>query len=103
MRSEVETLDPSLSHLKSNNSVISIASLYGCIVSWLQYSLWWRQMFVGVEVFFVLLDALSLYLAEQIHGVIDFRDFRPRDFISSSFIFTNEHVPTVTSVQCAYG
>ena len=62
MRSEVETLDPSLSHLKSNNSVISIAALYGCIVSWLQYSLLWRQMFVGVEVFFVLLDALSLYL-----------------------------------------
>ena len=65
MRSEVETLDPSLSHLKSNNSVISIAALYGCIVSWLQYSLLWRQMFVDVEVFFVLLDALSLYLENK--------------------------------------
>ena len=65
MRSEVETLDPSLSHLKSNNSVIKIAALYDCIVSWLQYSLLWRQMFVGVEVFFVLLDALSLYLENK--------------------------------------
>ena len=65
VRSEVETLDPSLSHLKSNNSVISIADLYGCIVSWLQYSLFWRQIFVGVEVFLVVLDALSLYLKSK--------------------------------------
>ena len=58
-------LDPSLSHLKSNNSIISIAALYGCIVSWLQYSLFWRQMFVGVEVFFIVLDALSFYLKSK--------------------------------------